>query len=39
MLAMIEALTADERFHTKDLGGHALTSEVSAQAVKLIHAA
>jgi tartrate dehydrogenase/decarboxylase/D-malate dehydrogenase len=39
MMAMIEALTADERFHTKDLGGHALTSEVSAQAVKLIHAA
>lgn len=38
LMTIIEALTADRRFHTKDLGGHALTSEVRARAIKLIQA-
>ena len=38
LMAVIEALTSDARWHTRDLGGIARSSEVEAQAIKLIEA-
>jgi len=38
LMAVIETLTADKRWHTKDLGGSATTTGVSSQALKLIEA-
>ena len=38
LMEVIEALTSDTRFHTRDLGGQAHTSEVESQAIRLIEA-
>jgi len=35
----IERVTADQRFHTPDLGGKARTAEVTAAVIEAIHGA
>ncbi len=37
LMAAIERVTADARFHTPDLGGKALTTEVTAAVIAAIH--
>jgi tartrate dehydrogenase/decarboxylase/D-malate dehydrogenase len=39
LMAAIERVTADPRFHTPDLGGTARTAEVTAAVIDAIHGA
>ena len=39
LMAAIERVTADARFHTPDLGGKARTTEVTAAVIDAIHGA
>jgi tartrate dehydrogenase/decarboxylase / D-malate dehydrogenase len=39
LMKSIERVTADQRFHTPDLGGNARTADVTAAVIKAIHGA
>ena len=39
LMAAIERVTADPRFHTPDLGGRAWTADVTAAVIDAIHGA
>jgi tartrate dehydrogenase/decarboxylase/D-malate dehydrogenase len=37
LMRVIEHITVEPRWHTRDLGGRALTSEVTTEALRLIN--